>query len=61
MKFRYYIADLYEGRVVGTNNEEKATGLALSEEYFVIDSEAGGWLTADGVAIPVEEGYVRED
>lgn len=61
MKFRYYITDLYEGHVVGTDNGEKAANLATSEDYFVIDSEDGEWLTVNGVAVPVEEGYVGKD
>ena len=47
--FRFYIADLFNGHVVGTNDEAKAADYASSEDYFVVDSQTGEWLTPEGV------------
>lgn len=55
MKFRFYIAELFNGQVVGTNDQETARDLAMSEEYFVIDSETGRWLVLDNTTIEIEE------
>ena len=54
-KFRYYITDLNEGHVVGTNSEELASNCALSEDYFVVDAEQGEWLQSDEFRSPVED------
>jgi hypothetical protein len=48
MKFRYYITDLFEGEVVGTEDRELAKSLSKSEDYFVLDSEKGVWFNNDG-------------
>ncbi len=45
MKFRYYITDIYQGEILGTNSSETAESLADCEDYFVVDSETGKWLT----------------
>lgn len=54
MKFRYYITDTLEGLIVGTNDSVYALAAASSEDYFVVDSETGEWLTSSGKALPVE-------
>ena len=56
MKYRYYVTDLFEGAIVGTDSTEDAELLAQSEEHFVIDSETGEWLTTKGreQVLPVE-------
>lgn len=55
MKFRYYITDLFNGQISGSNNEDQAKELAQCEEYFVVDTETGQWLTPNG---PVDiKGY----
>lgn len=54
MKFRYYITDLMEGNICGTNSVETAEYFALSEDYFVVDSETGMWLNADGEPYEVQ-------
>lgn len=53
MKFRYYITDLHEGHIVGTDDEEKARELSTSEDYFVLDASTGEWMNIDG-RTPVE-------
>lgn len=48
MKFRYYITALYDGSIRGTNDQETASDLAQSEDFFVVDAEAGEWIQPDG-------------
>jgi hypothetical protein len=48
MKFRYYVTNLFEGRIEGTNDAENAENFAQSEDFFVVDTETGEWLTSDG-------------
>ena len=55
MKFKYYITDISNGEVLGTNQEDVAKALAKSEEFFVVNSETGVWLLYDGRVEPVQE------
>lgn len=54
MKFRYYITNLHEGCVQGANNPDVANDFASSEDYFVVDSEAGKWI-AIGSEVEIED------
>ncbi len=54
MKFRYYITDLMDGSIKGTDNEEVAGHYACSEDHFVVDTETGEWLLSSGERIEVE-------
>lgn len=54
-KFRYYITDLYDGRVYGTDSSEDAQAYAESEDYFVVDTVDGKWLQPDGAAEDVTQ------
>lgn len=56
MKFKYYITNLFEGAVEGTNDDDKASAMAESEDFFVVDAETGEWLTPGNTRVPVEEG-----
>jgi hypothetical protein len=47
-KFRYYITDLFDGCIKGTNDETKAAELAMCEDYFVVDTQIGIWLDQSG-------------
>lgn len=47
MRFRYYITDLHAGAVLGTNDSGVADDFRHSEDHFVVDAEAGKWLTPD--------------
>lgn len=47
MKFRYYIIDLTEGAVLGTNNSMIATHYSICDDYFVIDAQNGLLLQDD--------------
>lgn len=53
-KYRYYITDLFEGCVKGTNSDEMAAYYAQCEDYFVVDSETGEWVQLDGERSPVQ-------
>ena len=52
--FRYYITDLFEGQIVGTDSDEDAESYAQSEDFFVVDSTTGEWLQPEGVRVKVE-------
>lgn len=54
MAFRYYVVDLDEGMVMGTDSTEQAAEFADAEEYFVIDSQEGMWMLPDGEVVPVK-------
>lgn len=54
-KFRYYVTDVIDGNVKGTNDTATAEQLAGSEDYFVVDSEEGAWLQEGGVTEDIEE------
>lgn len=47
MKYRYYIVDLFDGCVKGTNDEKTARDFAIGDEWYVIDTETGKWITGD--------------
>lgn len=55
MKFRFYITDVHEGVVEGTNEEAVAVYFAESEDYFVIEAETGLWLQPDGTRDEIAE------
>ena len=55
MQFRFYVTDLHEGLVFGTNSEEDAENLSKSEDYFVVDSENGTWLTSNGATVDIDQ------
>ena len=55
MKFRFYVTDLFQGSVVGTDSEEQAKNLAGCEDYFVVDTEHGVWLTPSGEELEIQE------
>jgi hypothetical protein len=55
MKFRYYVTDLTDGSVKGTNSTKDADNLSYSEDFFVVDSETGEWLVADGERHDIED------
>ena len=55
MKFRYYITDINNGIVSGTDDSDLAHDLSLSEDFFVVDSESGMWLSANGDHVYIQE------
>ena len=48
MKFRYYITDLFDGVVKGTDDEAVAKNHAVSPDSFVVDSQEGVLLLESG-------------
>lgn len=46
-KYRYYVTDLFDGAIKGTDNEEAAKSYATCEDFFVVDSHTGEWLTSE--------------
>lgn len=54
MKFRYYITDLIDGVVKGTDKKEVAEDFRESEEHFVVDTSTGKRL------MPGKEVNIRE-
>ena len=48
MNYRYYVTDLYDGCIKGTNSTELAEQFVQSEDFFVVDTENNLWLTLDG-------------
>lgn len=48
MKFRFLIADMMSGAILGTNDEATARNFSQSFDHFVGDAENGLWLTPDG-------------
>ena len=55
MKFRFYITDLIDGSVKGTDSEAVVAELRESEEYFVVDTDTGKWLLSEGVAANIKD------
>lgn len=62
MKFRYYITDLYEGKICGTDSSPTAHNYAICEDFFVVDTASGKWLTLNGEReIEVVPVYTEEE
>lgn len=53
--FQFYITDLFEGSIRGTNIESVAVNYSTSEDYFVVDADSNEWLQADGTRVKIEE------
>ncbi len=47
MAFIFYIMDLYDGSVKGTDDENLAKEYAKNEDFFVVNAESGMWLQPD--------------
>jgi hypothetical protein len=52
--YRYYITNLFEGCIKGTNDSEVASSYAESEDYFVVDTQTGEWLKSGAEKVKVE-------
>jgi hypothetical protein len=55
MKFRYYIGDVKKAEWLGTNDQDLAHDLSLSDDFFVIDSELGIWLDGSKEKTEIKE------
>ena len=60
-KYKYYITDITNGEVVGTDDRDLAISYAESEDFFVVDAEAGQWIQTDGEAVDVESAREIEE
>lgn len=54
-KFKYYITNLFDGNLSGTNDDVKAKELSECDEFFVVNAETGRWLNGGGKESDVEE------
>ena len=64
-KFRFYITDVMNGCIVGTDDEQVATEYAgLEADAFVVDTQDGTWLCLDAdegvINMPVDEVKMEE-
>jgi hypothetical protein len=48
MLYRWYITDLLDGVIKGTNDADTAGQFAVCEDYFVVDTATGQQMTNDG-------------
>ncbi len=55
MSFRFYITDLNEGLIRGTDDEKMAKEFAECEDYFVVDTENNLWLQVGNKSNEIEE------
>lgn len=53
MSFRFYITDLFNGEVVGTNDIKRAEEFALVEDYFVIEPKENLWYLSDSTKVEI--------
>ena len=59
MQFKYYVTDLLQGNVKGTNDDALALELSQSEDFFVVNAETGGWYLIGGDVKDIEEGFLK--
>ncbi len=52
--FRFYIHDPFGGEIKGTNSLEDAMDYAQSEDFFVVDAQAGETILPDGGRVKVK-------
>lgn len=52
--FKFVITNLFSGSVQGTNDEEKASELSYSQDFFVVNTITCKWLT-DAIEKDIEE------
>lgn len=55
MSYIFYITDLNDGSIKGTNNEEIAKEFAASEDNFVVDTTTNEWVLSDFSRQKIEE------
>lgn len=54
-KFRYYITDLFDGVIKGTDNKDTALSYAQCVDFFVVDTETGLWLCEANETVEIKE------
>lgn len=55
MKFRYYITDMMNGEVVGTNDIAVVESFVATEDAFAVDTETGEQVMPDMTRVEVTE------
>lgn len=55
MKFRYYITDLMNGTVVGTDDRAVVESFVATEDAFAVDTETGFQIMPDMTTAEVKE------
>lgn len=53
--FQFYVTDLFDGCIRGTNDAAKAADFAECEDYFVVDTKTGERLNPGNERQAVEE------
>ena len=48
MLFRYYITDIMDGCIKGTNDEQIAEDYGKCDDCYVVDAQTGEWITFQG-------------
>jgi len=61
IKFTYYVIDIVNGVVLGTNDLHTAEHWAAADDNFVIDAANATWLFSDGSSEDIEEAVTVED
>lgn len=59
-KFRFYVTDTFDGCIKGTDDESVAKDYAQSEDFFVLDTQTGKWLSVEG-SVEIKEAKAGED
>lgn len=54
-KFRFYITELFDGEIIGTNDPKIASDYAAADECFVVDTETNKWLISNGTDLEIKE------
>ena len=44
-KFRYYIINLFDGNIEGSDDEVAMMEASYCDEYFIVDTNTGEWLS----------------
>lgn len=55
MQYRFFVTDLFDGTVHGTNDEVLARDYAQSEDFFIVDAVSNVWIQPDGTDLPITE------
>lgn len=55
MRFKYYITNLHEGVIEGSDSLDIAENFANSEDYSVVDADTGQWLQPEGGRVEVQD------
>ncbi len=53
--FKFYITDLNDGVIHGTNDKEVAENYASCEDYFIVNTDTGKMLTSSGDEIDIKD------